>query len=138
LFQGTMVGGGLLSYTDSALVKAGHRLFDIKAGADAGTRQFKHIASFQDGRARALSDTGQFGVIDRQGNWVIPAQYDHLERVGHDLWLAGLPAEDDPEGSRWLLGPDGETLVSTQPFMDINPYANGLTAVEVRATQYGD
>lgn len=136
LFQADLLGEGMLGYTDSARANAGRKLYNIKTGQTVGGREFETIGTFKAGLARAQSSQGRYGVITTQGQWVIPAEYKQLKRVGKNFWYAGPEPDADEEGPRKLLGPDGKTLVATSRLLTTHVYSNGLLKAAIRPDRY--
>jgi hypothetical protein len=107
-----------------------------------GTWKFelpKHISptrSFSDGRV-AFRDGDKFGFLDREGNVVVPATYDHVTdfregRAGVLVENGGPVGNRDPPSGFWgFIDPDGK-LVIPAAFGFSSEFSEGL-ALGMRA-----
>ncbi|MFD4840894.1 WG repeat-containing protein [Achromobacter sp. NPDC058515] len=76
-------------------------IWNIRRGAPALTPAYEHIEEFEDDWAK-VEDKGRWGVVNREGRWVVPATqagaYD-MEYLGNGLMLI-----DEPEAKRRRTG----------------------------------
>lgn len=125
-------GDGLLAYQATENGKYGYLRID---GSIAIEPQYTAALPFSAGRAvinTAENYGNAYGLIDKQGKLVVPAQYYEVQQLGEDRVALGTPVyPDEPyRGSRYAIA-DAVTgrILSTHPLLGVNNYQNGLASV---------
>lgn len=96
-FETEVVAPGVVRYVETAAEDAPWGLYDFVAGKVVSPPRYASIGEFQDGQAVASLGPDRVGVIDLQGQWIIPARHHDAERVNAQLWKlrqAGAQADD--------------------------------------------
>ncbi|WP_379144748.1 WG repeat-containing protein [Paenibacillus sp. sgz500992] len=125
-------GDGLLAYQATENGKYGYLRID---GSIAIEPQYTAALPFSAGRAvinTAENYGNAYGLIDKQGKLVVPAQYYEVQQLGEDRVALGTPVYPDQpyRGSRYVIA-DAVTgrILSTHPLLGVNNYQNGLASV---------
>lgn len=125
-------GDGLLAYQATENGKYGYLRID---GSIAIEPQYTAALPFSAGRAvinTAENYGNAYGLIDKQGKLVVPAQYYEVQQLGEDRVALGTPVYPDQpyRGSRYAIA-DAVTgrILSTHPLLGVNNYQNGLASV---------
>ena len=100
-----------------------------RTGQPAIPTTFRAAWPFTNGRARTQTDEGKFGFIDRDGNWIITAEYDELSEFSEDLAAFR-------QGENYgYISTTGAVIIEPQ-FSKAGPFANGQ-AIVAKDGQYG-
>ncbi|WP_150273685.1 WG repeat-containing protein [Paenibacillus tepidiphilus] len=125
-------GDGLLAYQADENGKYGYLRTD---GSIAIAPQFTSALPFSGGRAvvnTAENYDNAYGLIDGQGQFIIPPQYYEVQQLGEDRVALGTPLYPDQpyRGSRYVIA-DSVTgrILATHPLLGVNNYVNGLASV---------
>lgn len=125
-------GDGLLAYQATENGKYGYLRID---GSIAIEPQYTAALPFSAGRAvinTAENYGNAYGLIDKQGKLVVPAQYYEVQQLGEERVALGTPVYPDQpyRGSRYVIA-DAVTgrILSTNTLLGVNNYQNGLASV---------
>ncbi|WP_410514888.1 WG repeat-containing protein [Paenibacillus sp. BR2-3] len=125
-------GDGMLSFQAAENGKYGYLRTD---GTIAIQPQFTSALPFSSGRAvinTADNYGNAYGLIDKQGRMVIPAQYYEVQQLGESRVALGTPLYPDQpyRGSRYEIA-DADTgkVLNNHPLLGVNNYSNGLASV---------
>ncbi|ASA22841.1 WG repeat-containing protein [Paenibacillus donghaensis] len=125
-------GEGMLAYQAVENGKSGYLRTD---GSVAIEPQFTAALPFMEGRAviNTAEDYGNaYGLIDKQGERIIPAQYYEVQQLGENRVALGTPLYPDQpyRGSRYVIA-DAQTggVLSSHPLLGVNNYKDGLASV---------
>jgi len=125
-------GDGMLAYQAAENGKYGYLRMD---GTVAIQPQFTSALPFIEGRAvinMAENYNNAYGLIDKQGRVVIPAQYYDVQQLGEGRVALGNPLfpEQPYRGSSYVIA-DAETgrILNTHPLLGVNNYSKGLASV---------
>lgn len=126
-FEAEVVAPGRVRYLKTAAEGDPWGLYDFIAGKEVSPPAFQHIGRFQHGQAAASLGAGKAGVIDPQGQWVVPPRHHAVERVSDKLWrvLQAGPQADDYRRPAALVNRDGRVLTAFQPALEVSREANG-------------
>ena len=116
-FETEVVAPGVVRFLKTAAEDARWGLYDFVAGKELSPPLYQHIGDFQDGQAIASLGPDRVGVVDRQGQWIVPASHHAAERVNAQLWKvqqAG-PQEDEYERPAALFNARGRALTAFLP-----------------------
>ncbi|CAH1194252.1 hypothetical protein PAECIP111892_01507 [Paenibacillus auburnensis] len=125
-------GDGLLAYQETENGKYGYLNLD---GSVAIKPQFTAAMPFSEGRAviNTAEDYGNaYGLIDKQGKQIVPANYYEVQQLGENRVALGTPvyADQPYRGSRYVIA-DAVTgrILSNHPLLGVNNYQHGLASV---------
>ncbi|KAG1249220.1 hypothetical protein G6F68_013454 [Rhizopus microsporus] len=116
VFQTEIVAPGVVRYLKTAGADALWGLYDFVAKKELAAPAFRKIGHFQNGQAVASLGADRVGVIDQQGQWVLPASHYGIARVNDKLWRvmqAGGQGEDY-ERPAAVFNAQGRALTSFQ------------------------
>ncbi len=87
----------------------------------------KEFSPFYYGLAAGRKN-GKWGVIDLEGNQILPFAYDKIEVINADLFKVGVNAEISWHGAQGLINRNNEEVFPIK-FPSIGPFKNGLAEV---------
>jgi len=113
-FETEMVAPGVVRFLETAAEDAPWGLYDFVAGKEIAPARYRSIGAFQDGQAVASLGPDRVGVIDRQGQWIVPASHHDVTRVNAQVWnvqQAG-PQKDEYQRPSALFNAQGRKLTA--------------------------
>lgn len=125
-------GDGLLAFQAEENGKYGYLNMD---GSIAIQPQFTAALPFSEGRAViniAENYGNAYGLIDKQGKKIVPAQYYEVQQLGEGRVALGTPIfQDQPyRGSRYVIADAvSGRILSNHPLLGVNNYQDGLASV---------
>lgn len=128
VFQTDIVAPGVVRFLKSANADAPWGLYDFVARKELVAPAFRHIGHFQNGQAVASLGADRVGVINMQGQWVLPASHYGIARVNDKLWRvmqAGGQGEDY-ERPAALFNDQGRPLTSFQRLLQVSDEERGF------------
>ncbi|WLR51176.1 WG repeat-containing protein [Bacillus tianshenii] len=123
-------GDGLLVFQQSLNDKQGYM---NEAGEVVIPAQFVTALSFQNGRAVVnISETyeNKYGLIDKQGNFVIKPDYNDVNLLGEGRIAVGVANDSERPyiGSKYAIADFDGNLLTMFVYMDVSNYNNGFAS----------
>lgn len=118
-FDAQVVAPGIARYLKTAADDEPWGLYDFVAGKELAAPQFRSIADFRDGQAIASMGPDRLGIIDLQGNWVVPAAHRSAKRVNANLWLMSRGGDDEYQLPAAFFNSQGRALTPFEPRLDV-------------------
>jgi hypothetical protein len=127
VFQTEIVAPGVVRYLKTAGADALWGLYDFVTKKELAAPAFRKVGHFQNGQAVASLGADRVGVIDQQGQWVLPASHYGIARVNDKLWRvmqAGGQGEDY-ERPAAVFNAQGRALTSFQRLLQVSAEEGG-------------
>ncbi len=124
-FDAQVVAPGIARYLKTAADDEPWGLYDFVAGKELAAPQFRSIEDFRDGQAIASMEPDRLGIIDLQGNWVVPAAHRSAKRVNANLWLMSRGGDDKYQLPAAFFNSQGLALTPFEPGLHVTRSHNG-------------
>jgi hypothetical protein len=121
----TKFSDGLLPFEVLEGTNEGKEGYLNRRGTVAIQPVFETAHDFQNGWARVQSGR-KYGVIDVNGDWVLPARYDFLQSFGREEQITAFQ-----EGQSWGFVDRGGEVVLEPRFLDARETHQGITPVQI-------
>ena len=107
--------------------KGKYGYYSLNDGSELIKPQFEDAKTFSEIDRAPVMINGSWGVIDRNGEWTVPAKY-QIDEV--DVWHGqGVITVEDKEGNRQVITTDGNKVVAFGEGSDIPRY-NTMSAMK--------
>lgn len=126
-FDTQVVAPGVARFVQTAADGAPWGLYDFVAGKLLAAPTFRSIGQFQNGQAVASLGAGRVGVIDQQGQWVVPASHHGAERVNDTLWRVTQSGKQEDEYDRpaAVFNSRGQALTAFMRGLQVGDFGDG-------------
>lgn len=131
-------GEGLLVFQETVNGKYGY--MDEK-GTAVIPPSYSEASAFEGGLAVIMISVGdnlRYGVINKQGTFIISAEYDDIRDIGEERWAVGRSEDTNlPSSSiRYAVADRAGTLLTKFIYRDVSAYKEGLASVSDEAYTY--
>ncbi|WP_447922079.1 WG repeat-containing protein [Achromobacter aegrifaciens] len=117
VFEAQAVAPGVVRFLRTAAEGSPWGLYDFVAGKEITAPRFLEIGAFRDGQAAASLGPDRVGVVDLQGQWIVPPSHHGVERISAQVWKvqqAG-PQQNEYERPAAVFNAQGRALTPFQP-----------------------
>lgn len=118
-FNSQVVAPGIARFLKTSAYGEPWGLYDFVAGKELAAPQFRSIEDFRDGQAIASLGPDRLGIIDLQGNWIVPATHRSATRVNANLWLMSRGGDDEYLLPTAFYNSQGRALTPFEPGLHV-------------------
>ncbi|WMD19911.1 WG repeat-containing protein [Achromobacter seleniivolatilans] len=127
VFEAQVVAPGVVRFLKAAAEDEPWGLYDFVAGKQLAAPAFRGISDFHDGQAVATLGPDREGVIDLQGNWIVPPKHYAVQGINDKLWkvLQAGKQEDDYSRPAAVFNDKGRALTAFLPRLQVAEDSDG-------------